>query len=746
MTTQKTYQPLYLKYRPQSLTEIVGQQSVVRTLSNAIENDRISHAYLFTGPRGTGKTSSARILAKSLNCQNGPTVSPCMECASCLEIKLGNSPSVFEIDAASNNSVDDARTLIERAPLVAQGGRFKLYIIDECHMLTKEAFNALLKTIEEPPPKVIFILATTEEHKVPPTIISRCQRLMFRLVEQNDLSKHLRNVSTHEEIAIADEAIDLIARRSGGGLRDALGLLDQASLLSSPGNPVGITELLTLLGAVQEDVLLKISAAIQCKDGHAVLDTINQLLQQGREPSVLTVELAKHFLNLTKASYVVENSGANPNTDIRSLILGSKGYIDALIEQAKLFERAELAQIVEQLDRLEQTIKRSSQPSLNLEMGILSVCHRHDILLLKEVNERLRKLEQAIADGTPMPSQQAPSHRVPSHQAPATSSHQSPSHSVPPQMPPVKISVLEQPQPAPQPQALPQPSLQTEPDFGDEPDSFESEEPSESPTQPAQQQPAHQPVAQQPAPQPAAGSQPTASQSAASNEMGGQKSRVELDELWSDLRQELQQISVPTFSVVDQHAFLVSLTDDDLVVGVMKETFQKMIENKAEHIKNAYTRVVGRTPTVKVKVMSEAQTPAQRSQPRERSKRDEPSPSDSDEYEPAGNTTSTLTIERPRPPMNTSDLGGAYHAPAPERDSLRKIDEIVEPAPRAVPRPASTEPSARVEAAPQPAARPKPEPTRSEQRAPNPVTESSGSSLIREAYKLFEGPGSRLIS
>lgn len=746
MTTQKTYQPLYLKYRPQSLTEIVGQQSVVRTLSNAIENDRISHAYLFTGPRGTGKTSSARILAKSLNCQNGPTVSPCMECASCLEIKLGNSPSVFEIDAASNNSVDDARTLIERAPLVAQGGRFKLYIIDECHMLTKEAFNALLKTIEEPPPKVIFILATTEEHKVPPTIISRCQRLMFRLVEQNDLSKHLRNVSTHEEIAIADEAIDLIARRSGGGLRDALGLLDQASLLSSPGNPVGITELLTLLGAVQEDVLLKISAAIQCKDGHAVLDTINQLLQQGREPSVLTVELAKHFLNLTKASYVVENSGANPNTDIRSLILGSKGYIDALIEQAKLFERAELAQIVEQLDRLEQTIKRSSQPSLNLEMGILSVCHRHDILLLKEVNERLRKLEQAIADGTPMPSQQAPSHRVPSHQAPATSSHQSPSHSVPPQMPPVKISVLEQPQPAPQPQALPQPSLQTEPDFGDEPDSFESEEPSESPTQPAQQQPAHQPVAQQPAPQPAAGSQPTASQSAASNEMGGQKSRVELDELWSDLRQELQQISVPTFSVVDQHAFLVSLTDDDLVVGVMKETFQKMLENKAEHIKNAYTRVVGRTPTVKVKVMSEAQTPAQRSQPRERSKRDEPSPSDSDEYEPAGNTTSTLTIERPRPPMNTSDLGGAYHAPAPERDSLRKIDEIVEPAPRAVPRPASTEPSARVEAAPQPAARPKPEPTRSEQRAPNPVTESSGSSLIREAYKLFEGPGSRLIS
>ena len=161
------FQPLYLKYRPQSLMDLVGQSSVAQTLKNAIDNDRICHAYLFTGPRGTGKTSSARILAKSLNCQTGMTPTPCLECTSCIEIKQSNSPAVFEIDAASNNSVDDARRLIERAPLVSQGGRFKLYIIDECHMLTKDAFNALLKTIEEPPPKVVFILATTEEHKVP---------------------------------------------------------------------------------------------------------------------------------------------------------------------------------------------------------------------------------------------------------------------------------------------------------------------------------------------------------------------------------------------------------------------------------------------------------------------------------------------------------------------------------------------------------------------------------------------------
>lgn len=212
----KSYLPLYLKHRPQSLGDLVGQKSVVKTLTNAIDNDRIAHAYLFTGPRGCGKTSSARILAKSLNCEKGPTAEPCMTCTMCIEIKAGNSPAVLEIDAASNNSVDDARVLIERAPLVAQGGRFKLYIIDECHMLTKEAFNALLKTIEEPPPNVIFILATTEEHKVPPTIISRCQRLMFRLANHKELSQHLRKIADIENISILDEAIDLIARRSGG--------------------------------------------------------------------------------------------------------------------------------------------------------------------------------------------------------------------------------------------------------------------------------------------------------------------------------------------------------------------------------------------------------------------------------------------------------------------------------------------------------------------------------------------------
>ncbi len=433
--------------------DLVGQSSVAQTLKNAIDNDRICHAYLFTGPRGTGKTSSARILAKSLNCQTGMTPTPCLECTSCIEIKQSNSPAVFEIDAASNNSVDDARRLIERAPLVSQGGRFKLYIIDECHMLTKDAFNALLKTIEEPPPKVVFILATTEEHKVPPTIISRCQRLMFRLVNQNELVTHLRKIADLEKIEITQEALELVARRSGGGLRDALGLLDQASLLAQPGKPVEIQDMLTMLGAVHEDVLMQISQGVLERNAQLVLESAHTLMMEGREPALIAAELAKHFLNLAKASYM--GAIKQGKDESLSLILGSSGYLQSLSDLAPKFERSELSQIVEQLDALEQACRKSSQPSLNLEIGLVSLCHRHDMLLIRELSDRVSQLEAELFDNgrsspvgkprsavgasshptqitsyqqsapqrpTPVPAQPAPPHAVPSH---------TPTHSMP---------------------------------------------------------------------------------------------------------------------------------------------------------------------------------------------------------------------------------------------------------------------------------------------------------------------------
>ena len=222
----KSYVPLYRKYRPQTLDQIVGQEHVKKALTNAIESDRISHAYLFTGPRGTGKTSTARIFAKSLNCVKGPTVSPCGECENCVNITKSVPIDVIEIDAASNRSVSDAEEIIQNVAMAPIHSRYKIYIIDEVHMLTPTAFNALLKTLEEPPANVIFILATTEVHKVLDTIKSRCQRFDFKRITTDDISKHLRFISDSEKINITDDALKYIASNSAGGMRDSIALLD----------------------------------------------------------------------------------------------------------------------------------------------------------------------------------------------------------------------------------------------------------------------------------------------------------------------------------------------------------------------------------------------------------------------------------------------------------------------------------------------------------------------------------------
>ena len=627
------YQPLYLKYRPQSLSDLVGQRAVAQTLTNALAHDRICHAYLFTGPRGTGKTSSARILAKSLNCEKGPTANPCLQCTACVEIKEGTSPAVFELDAASNNSVDDARALIERAPLVAQGGRFKLYIIDECHMLTKEAFNALLKTIEEPPDKVVFILATTEEHKVPATIVSRCQRLMFRLVNQTELKEHLRSLAGKEEINIEDEALELIARRSAGGLRDALGLLDQASLLAAKDKAVNVADLLTLLGAVQEDMLLKISEGVRDMNGSVVLQAVQQLLLEGREPTVLIQELAKHFLNLARAGY---NKSAAAS-GIEHSILGSPAYLTALSSQAESYDPAEIAQIVELLDRLDQTCRRSSQPALNLEIGLLSICHRHDISLVKDLNQRLVNVESALTENGVQFTAQRP------RQGPAADKYGAPKqkeHSPPPAA-------------QPEPQAPVRASTHAEtskPDIladvpGQEsaPQTVSGENEEEEVLSividehiaPPDVEPDDAAVAisggggeslAQTASAIAvatAGAVATTVDSpvrandtieecsddnAAVTAVDGSENElgVPLDELWSDLKDELQRRHLPTFSIVQTHAFPLNFEKDDLTIGVRKDTFQKMLENKSEHIKAAFTALTGRLITLRIKVVNDS--------------------------------------------------------------------------------------------------------------------------------------------
>src|SRR5574344_2002078 len=251
------YIPLYRKYRPQNLQEIVGQEHIKKALTNAISLKKISHAYLFTGPRGTGKTSTARILAKSLNCAEGPTLTPCEKCPSCMEIKSSTPIDVIEIDAASNRKVEDAQNILEKIQYVPVNGKYKIYIIDEVHMLTNHAFNALLKTLEEPPENVIFILATTEPHKVLETIISRCQRFDFRRITTDDIVTRLKSISEKENINIADEALYAIAKNSAGGMRDSLALLDQVSILGIDAE-IQSSDIDDILGKISIDELFAI--------------------------------------------------------------------------------------------------------------------------------------------------------------------------------------------------------------------------------------------------------------------------------------------------------------------------------------------------------------------------------------------------------------------------------------------------------------------------------------------------------
>ncbi len=672
------YQPLYLKYRPQTLQELVGQSSVVKTLTNALENSRITHAYLFTGPRGTGKTSSARILAKSLNCDNGPTITPCLTCPSCVEIAASSSPSVFEIDAASNNSVDDARSLIERAPLAAQGGKYKIYIVDECHMLTKEAFNALLKTIEEPPPQVVFILATTEEYKVPPTILSRCQRLMFRLANQPELEKHLRKVAESENINITDDAIQLVCRRSGGGLRDALGLFDQASLLAHDGKPITSQDLLVLLGALQEDLLLSLGSGIVQGDGYAVTQAVNELLGQGREPSLIALELAKHFLNLVKGSYL----SAQDSTELGKYVSGSQSYLEGILSEVKSsVQSPELVQIVEQLERLEQSVKRSSLPVMTLEIGLLSICHRHDIKDVKELSLKLDALESRLQNGDiqssapqavtrPRPQYSAPAPAPSASSQPAAVSNQSsPPHTMTTQVhtpAPVQQSVVTM-------EKVETPegdmSITLEPDLDELPIKTETE----------------------------TESVPSQTQAPVSNQLHG-----DLDVLWDRVLDALQKRNIPAYSVVNMHAFPINQENDVLYLGVGKEFFQKTIESKSHHITQAYKDITGDTITVKVKVVDESH---RTSAPKMAAPK------------PVAQAPAPRTKEAP---VNS----GSESEPDPEDD-------------RALPQ------SSEVETNSEP---------NTGNKAPSEIslmvleTDGTASQNAKEAYKLFEGPGSRFIS
>ena len=358
-----TYQPLHHKYRPQRFDQLVGQEAITATLGNALTSNRIAPAYLFSGPRGTGKTSSARILARSLNCQNSdvPTPEPCGTCELCRTIASGTALDVIEIDAASNTGVDNIRELIERSRFAPVQARWKVYVVDECHMLSTAAFNALLKTLEEPPPQVVFVLATTDPQRVLPTILSRCQRFDFRRIPLDALEQHLTWIAEQESIAIQPEAIHVVAQRSQGGLRDAESLLDQLSLLPPPIEANAVWD---LLGAVPEQELLALAQAMTSSEPVALLEATRNLLDRGRDPGAVLQGLAgvlRDLVLMAAAPNRPELTGVSPQ------------FRDQLPELAKSIGRTRLLQWQAQLRGAEQQLRQSVQPRLWLEVLLLGL-------------------------------------------------------------------------------------------------------------------------------------------------------------------------------------------------------------------------------------------------------------------------------------------------------------------------------------------------------------------------------------
>jgi len=409
------YQVIARKYRPQAFAELIGQEHVRTTLENAIAQQRIAHGYIFSGQRGTGKTTVARILARCLNCIDGPTATPCGVCASCLEIAGGNSPDVIEIDAASNRGINEMRELRENVRYRPARDRYKVFIVDEAHQITNEAFNALLKTLEEPPEWAVFILCTTESHKIPTTIASRCQQFSFRSVDFAEVVKRMEEICVKEGIETNPEVLSVLAQAGEGSVRDSLSALDQA--IACCGTTLDAVEVRGMLGLFSIDSLAEVTDALKSEDSRKMLDLVMDLERNGRSLQHFCRELARYFRNLL----VAKVAGANTR-----LISASAREQERLTEVASGFSEEDLTRYLQLTLDLFKDLQFSLQPRLHLEIGLLRLIQAG----------KLVPIEEALADlgsgGGPSPSRKPtpPSNPQPPiakpQAAPPATSHQPP--------------------------------------------------------------------------------------------------------------------------------------------------------------------------------------------------------------------------------------------------------------------------------------------------------------------------------
>ncbi|GAA0103314.1 DNA polymerase III subunit gamma/tau [Paraclostridium bifermentans] len=382
------HKALYRAYRPQTFKDVVGQEHIIRTLKNQIQNNNVGHAYLFCGTRGTGKTSTAKIFARALNCQNSVDEEPCNECEVCKDILSDNIMDVIEIDAASNNSVDDIREIRENVKYTPAKCKYKVYIIDEVHMLSQGAFNALLKTLEEPPSYVIFILATTEPHKIPATILSRCQRFDFKRVTVKDMSTRMKEICDDVNVVVDDRALNLIARNSQGALRDALSILDQCMSFSE--NDIEYKDVVDLLGTVNIEQLFEMAEYVIKEDTKKCLEILNEFVVWGKDIKNLIDDLIDHFRNLMVCKV---------SSDLDEIISLPEEIVEQLKAQASTIEVNDIIRILNILSTTQDTIKVSSNPRVLAEVSIMKLSQPMFDESKESLLKRISNLEEVIKSG-----------------------------------------------------------------------------------------------------------------------------------------------------------------------------------------------------------------------------------------------------------------------------------------------------------------------------------------------------------